>query len=124
LSALLAYDHVQLAIPRGGEDRARAFFIGLIGMREVPKPDTLSAQGCWFESGEVSLHLGVDPDFRPATKAQPAFLTADLDGLRARLEAARVVCRDDKPLAGYRRFFTVDPFGNRLEFMQRVGMDS
>lgn len=124
MSGLLAYDHVQLAIPRGGEDRARAFFVGLIGMREVPKPDTLSPQGCWFEAGEVSLHLGVDPDFRPATKAHPAFLTDDLHGLRTRLEAAGVACRDDKPLAGYRRFFTADPFGNRLEFMQRVGMDS
>ena len=124
MTGLLAYDHVQVAIPEGGEDRARAFFVDLIGMREVAKPDTLSPQGCWFEAGAVSLHLGVDSDFRPATKAHPAFLTADLDGLRVRLEEAEVVCRDDKPVAGYRRFFTADPFGNRLEFMQRVEMDS
>lgn len=123
MSGLLAYDHVQLAIPRGDEDRARAFFVDLIGMREVPKPDTLSQEGCWFTAGEVALHLGVDPDFQPATKAHPAFLTVDLEGLRARLQAAGVACHDDKPVAGYRRFFTADPFGNRLEFMQRVGMD-
>ncbi|GAB5349873.1 VOC family protein [Alteriqipengyuania sp. 357] len=120
MSVLLAYDHVQLAIPRGGEDRARAFFVDLIGMREVPKPVTLSPHGCWFEAGAVSLHIGVDPDFRPATKAHPAFLVADLEDLRTRLEAAGVACREDKPLAGYLRFFAEDPFGNRLEFMQKV----
>ena len=120
MTALLAYDHVQLAIPRGGEDRMRAFFVVLIGMREVPKPDTLSSEGCWFEAGTVSLHIGVDSDFRPATKAHPAFLTDDLAGLRARLEGAGVTCRADKPVEGYQRFFADDPFGNRLEFMQKV----
>ena len=120
MTALLAYDHVQLAIPEGGEDSARAFFVDLIGMREVPKPDTLSPQGCWFAAGDVALHLGIAPDFTRATKAHPAFLTSDLDALRARLEQAGVACRDDKPVAGYRRFFTADPFGNRLEFMQKV----
>ena len=124
MTGLLAYDHVQLAIPPGGEDRMRAFFVGLIGMVEVPKPDTLSPQGCWFEAGEVSLHIGVDADFSPATKAHPAVLVSDLEDLRARLEAAEVECREDKPVEGYRRFFADDPFGNRLEFMQRVGMDS
>ena len=117
---MLAYDHVQLAIPRGGEDRMRAFFVGLIGMREVPKPDSLSREGCWFEAGPVSLHIGVDPEFRPAKKAHPAFLVNDLTALRARLEVADVECHEDKPVEGYQRFFAHDPFGNRLEFMQRV----
>lgn len=120
MSALLGYDHVQLAIPRGGEDVARAFFVDLLGMEEVAKPDTLSRAGCWFAAGPVALHVGIDPDFRPATKAHPAFLTDDVAGLRARLEAAGVACRDDKPVEGYARFFASDPFGNRLEFMQKV----
>jgi len=124
MTGLLAYDHVQLAIPPGGEDRMRAFFVDLIGMVEVPKPDTLSPQGCWFEAGAVALHIGVDPDFSPATKAHPAFLVSDLEGLRARLEGAGVACREDKPVEGYQRFFADDPFGNRLEFMQRVGVGS
>jgi len=72
----------------------------------------------------VSLHIGIDPDFRPATRAHPAFLVSDLEDLRARLEAAEVACHEDDPVPGYRRFFTADPFGNRLEFMQRVGMGS
>ena len=118
---ILGIDHVQLAIPKGGEDAARAFFVGVLGMREVPKPSTLSASGCWFESGAVNLHCGVDPEFRPATKAHPALLADDLSGLRKRLEAAGYPTRDDKPLAGYERFFSHDPFGNRLEFMQPAG---
>lgn len=118
--AILALDHVQLAIPAGGEDAARAFWAGLLGMKEVPKPPQLSQSGCWFVGGSLNLHLGVDPDFRPATKAHPALLVDDLAGLKSALEARGHVTRDDKPVDGYRRFFADDPFGNRLEFMQRV----
>lgn len=117
---ILGIDHVQLAMPPGGEDRARSFFVGLLGMREVPKPANLSPSGCWFESGLVHLHLGVDPDFRPAGKAHPALLVHDLASLRARLEAGECDIRDDQPVEGYQRFFTSDPFGNRIELMQRV----
>lgn len=118
--AVLGLDHVQLAIPAGGEDKARAFWGGLLGMSEVPKPPQLSPSGCWFAGGSLSLHLGVDPDFRPATKAHPALLVDDLAALRARLEAAGHATRDDKPVEGYTRFFADDPFGNRIEFMQRM----
>jgi len=117
---IIGIDHVQLAIPEGGEDAMRAFFIGLLGFREVPKPDNLSPSGLWLESGPVSLHIGVDLDFRPATKAHPAFLVDDLAALRERLEAEGFPARDDKPVEGYERFFTADPFGNRIELMQHV----
>jgi len=113
-------DHVQLAIPAGGEDQARAFFVDLLGMREVPKPENLSSSGCWFEGGGAHLHIGIDPDFRPATKAHPAFLVDDLSDLRERLETKGIATKDDKPVEGYARFFTHDPFGNRVELMQRV----
>ncbi|MBA4165264.1 MAG: glyoxalase [Erythrobacter sp.] len=118
--AVIGIDHVQLAIPAGGEDKARAFFVAVLGMREVPKPTNLSPSGCWFESGALSLHIGVDPDFRPAAKAHPALLVDDLASLRARLEAAGCETRDDEPIEGYQRCFTSDPFGNRIELMQRV----
>jgi len=120
--AVVGLDHVQLAIPAGGEDQARAFFAGLLGMTEVPKPANLSASGCWFTGGAVALHIGVDPDFRPQAKAHPAFLVEDLAGLRVRLAAAGCVIRDDKPVEGYVRFFTEDPFGNRIELMERVAV--
>lgn len=118
--AITGLDHVQLAIPAGGEDVARSFYAGLLGLAEVPKPATLSPGGCWFEGGGVHLHLGVDPDFRPARKAHPALLADDLAALRARLAAAGCVIRDNKPIEGYARFFTEDPFGNRIELMERV----
>lgn len=118
--AVTGLDHVQIAIPAGGEDAARAFFGGLLGMVEVPKPADQSASGCWFTGGAANLHIGVDPDFRPASKAHPALLVDDLAALRGRLAAAGCVIRDDKPVAGYARFFTEDPFGNRIELMERV----
>ena len=118
--SVFGIDHVQLAIPEGGEDAMRAFFIGLLGFAEVPKPADLSPSGCWFESGPVSVHVGVDPDFRAATKAHPAFLVDDLAGLREALEAAGHETKDDTPVEGYDRFFTADPFGNRIELMQRA----
>jgi catechol 2,3-dioxygenase-like lactoylglutathione lyase family enzyme len=118
--AVIGLDHVQLAIPAGGEDRARLFFVGLLGMVEVPKPASLFSAGCWFTGGHVALHVGVDPDFRPAKKAHPALLVDDLAALRQRLAAAGCVVRDDTQVEGYARFFTEDPFGNRIELMERV----
>ncbi|MBA4051367.1 MAG: glyoxalase [Erythrobacter sp.] len=117
---VVGLDHVQLAIPEGGEDRARRFFAGLLGMIEVPKPANLSPSGCWFTGGTMALHIGVDPDFRPAKKAHPALLVDDLEALRSRLVEAGCVIREDKPVEGYARFFTEDPFGNRIELMERV----
>ena len=118
--AIIGLDHVQIAIPAGGEDRAREFYAELLGMHEVPKPANLSPSGCWFERGGVSLHIGVDPDFRPARKAHVAMLVDDLSGLRQRLEAKGVPTRDDKPIEGYGRFFSEDPFGNRIEIMEKI----
>ena len=117
--AIIGLDHIQIAIPAGGEDQARGFYGASLGFHEVPKPENLSPTGCWFERGGVSLHIGVDPNFTPARKAHPAFLVDDLTALRTRLEAAGYETHDDKPVAGYTRFFTFDPFGNRVELMQR-----
>ena len=117
---VIGIDHIQLAIPPGGEDQARGFFSGLLGMKEVPKPPTLSASGCWFEGGALNLHIGVDPDFRPAKKAHPAFLVDDLAEIRTRFENAGVEERSEKQIEGYRRFFVDDPFGNRIEIMQKL----
>ena len=114
-------DHVQLAMPAGGEDRARAFYAGVLGLAEVPKPADLAARGgCWFEGGGVSIHLGVDADFRPASKAHPAFLVRDLEATRMRLAVAGVAFTGGKPIDGYERGDIADPFGNRIELMQRL----
>lgn len=117
--AIEAIDHVQLAMPAGEEDAAMAFYEGILGISRVPKPPHLAARGgCWFEDGSVKVHLGVDPDFRPATKAHPALLVSGLRELAARLEAAEVTVRDDEPLDGFDRVYVDDPFGNRIELME------
>jgi catechol 2,3-dioxygenase-like lactoylglutathione lyase family enzyme len=118
---LLGFDHVQLAMPKGREEQARQFYVDVLGFDEVPKPDALAARGgCWFESGDVRLHLGVELDFQPAKKAHPALLVSDLRALAATLEASGCAVREDEPLPGYDRLFTDDPFGNRIELMQRL----
>lgn len=116
---VLAIDHVQIAMPAGGDENARAFFGGLLGLAEIAKPASLTGRGgCWFALGNLQLHLGVDGDFRPAKKAHVALSTTDLAGLRARLSEAGCVIREDIPIEGRTRFFTEDPFGNRLELLQ------
>jgi len=114
-----AIDHVQLAMPFGGEAVARAFYEDVLGIPEVPKPPNLAKRGgCWFGHGALRVHLGVENDFRPARKAHPAFLVEGLPALKTRLEAAGYTCRTDEPLAGYDRIYVDDPFGNRIEFME------
>jgi catechol 2,3-dioxygenase-like lactoylglutathione lyase family enzyme len=116
-----ALDHVQLAMPEGEEEKARAFYDRLLGMPEVPKPKNLRTRGgCWFESGQLKIHLGVDPDFRPARKAHPAFIVDGLDELVSALSKAGYPVVEDEPLAGYNRRYVSDPFGNRIELMEPI----
>jgi catechol 2,3-dioxygenase-like lactoylglutathione lyase family enzyme len=114
-------DHVQVAIPKSGEDKARAFYDSLLGLKEIPKPADLAHRGgCWFATSDRQIHLGVETDFRPAKKAHVAFNTAGLDALRTRLEKAGYEIYEDSYVDGRKRFFTHDPFGNRIEFMDRT----
>jgi len=115
-------DHVQLAMPAGEEAAARAFFTDLLGLPEKPKPPNLAERGgCWFESETVKIHLGVAQDFRPAKKAHPALLVTDLRSLVRTMARAGVRLVDDEPMEGYDRVYAYDPFGNRLELMERKG---
>ncbi|MGQ0614671.1 MAG: VOC family protein [Planctomycetaceae bacterium] len=118
---LRAIDHVQLAMPIGGEARARAFYAGLLGLREVEKPAPLRARGgAWFEAGAVRVHLGVEADFRPAKKAHPAFLVEGLDALVERCARAGHPAEPGDPIDGVRRVHVADPFGNRIELLEPV----
>jgi catechol 2,3-dioxygenase-like lactoylglutathione lyase family enzyme len=119
-AVITGLDHVQVAMPRGAEDMARAFYGELLGMTELPKPAALARRGgCWFASGAAVLHLGVEEPFAPAGKAHPAFLVQDLDALQAALSQAGYDCvRSDGEVPGIRRFHTHDCFGNRIEFQQ------
>jgi catechol 2,3-dioxygenase-like lactoylglutathione lyase family enzyme len=112
-------DHVQVAAPRGCEAEARAFYGGLLGLEELPKPEALRPNGgCWFRAGAHELHVGVEEPFAPARKAHPGLVVADLDGLAAQLAEAGIAVAWDESIPGTKRFHAADPFGNRLEFRE------
>jgi len=121
--SLQGIDHVQLAMPRGEEEAARAFYGVLLGLPEQPKPEALAKRGgCWFENAAVRVHLGVDEHFRPARKAHIAFEVEDVKELTARARAGGFEVAEDQDLPGHERVFIFDPFGNRLEFLRKVGV--
>ncbi|WP_010277632.1 VOC family protein [Paenibacillus senegalensis] len=116
-------DHVQLAAPPGCEDEARHFFVDVLGWQELQKPKALQQRGgVWFVCGPQQVHIGVQNDFAPALKAHPAFLVKNLPALKARLLLHQIPVKDDeiREDEGIRRFFSQDPFGNRLEFMETL----
>ncbi|WP_305098500.1 VOC family protein [Croceibacterium aestuarii] len=118
---IVGLDHVQLAMPEGGEGRARAFYCGVLEMTEIPKPPHLAVSGgCWFERAGVHIHLGVEKDFRAARKAHPALLVDDLADFVSSIEARGVKFVPGKPLGGYRRGDIADPFGNRIEVLEKL----
>lgn len=117
--------HVQLACPAGTEAALREFYGGVLGLDEVAKPPVLAARGgCWFRGHGIELHLGVEEDFRPARKAHPGLLVEGLDAWAARLRDAGYPVTFDGDFPGMRRFYSQDPHGNRLEFLERVSRRS
>ena len=120
--SILSIDHVQIAMPVGDEEQARAFYVGVLGFTEIPKPEELARRGgVWFLSQNVQLHLGVEADFHPARKAHPAFLVSDLAELLTRVQSAGYKTDTSQPpLEGYQRAHVFDPFGNRIELMEKL----
>ena len=115
---LTRIDHVQLAMPPGGEAAARGFYHDLLGMSEEAKPVELAARGgCWFRDGTVRLHLGVEADFRPAQKAHPALRVSGFSELIDRLREGGWAVREDGDFGGAARVYVDDPFGNRIELI-------
>jgi [ribosomal protein S5]-alanine N-acetyltransferase len=115
-------DHVQVAAPAGCEGEARRFYGGLLGLEEIEKPAALRAKGgVWFRCGAQQLHVGVADTFAPAEKAHPALAVPAprLQELAGRLIAAGVALRWDQEIVELRRFYTMDPWGNRLELVER-----
>ena len=111
-------DHIQIAAPSGSEKAARRFYGELLGMEEIPKPNSLKARGgCWFRAGLHEVHIGIQQDFMPAEKAHPGFTVNALEQLKLRLQELGYAIIEDEPINGRCRFFTHDPFGNRIEFL-------
>jgi hypothetical protein len=116
---IAALDHVQLAAPPGSEELLRAYYIKTLGMTEIPKPPTLAGRGgCWFAAGTAQLHLGIQTDFTPATKAHPGIRVTDIHAYAQRLTDHGAPVTWDDNLPGHHRFYSLDPVGNRLEFLE------
>lgn len=121
---LTGLDHVQLAMPAGAEDAAVAFYAGVLGLTEVPKPAALAGRGgVWFAGPGIALHLGTDSPFAPAKKAHPAFTVASLAAARAHLDMHGITWTDGGALPGLVRLYVADPFGNRIEILERTAPD-
>jgi catechol 2,3-dioxygenase-like lactoylglutathione lyase family enzyme len=116
---IIGLDHIQIAMPAGEEDTARAFYQGLLGLPEVAKPPNLARRGgVWFQGSGFQVHLGVEAGFQPAKKAHPCFQVSHLEELQQALTAAGVAVIPDREIPNVLRFYATDPFGNRLEFME------
>jgi len=116
---ILELHHIQLAMPEGREEEARAFYGGVLGLREVDKPEALRSRGgAWFESGTIKVHLGVETPFSPARKAHPAFRVEKLEQTIATLRLNGLAVRPDVDLPGIKRIYVDDPFGNRIELLE------
>lgn len=113
-------DHIQVCIPRGAESAAREFYGGLLGLREIEKPEALKKNGgLWYEVADVQLHVGVEDSVAPS-KRHPAFEVERVAEVREFLEANAVRTRDEPMLPGIERFSLFDPFGNRIELLQKT----
>jgi predicted metal-dependent hydrolase/catechol 2,3-dioxygenase-like lactoylglutathione lyase family enzyme len=118
---LVGLDHVQLAMPAGREADAEAFYTGVLGIPRVRKPSALARRGgCWFERDGLRVHLGVEDGFRPAHKAHPALAVRALPGLVERLRAMGVEVRAGDGVPGAQQAYVHDPFGNRIELIERA----
>ena len=119
MNLYLGIDHVQIAAPPGCEAAARKFYVEILGMTEIAKPSALQSRGgIWLQCGMNQVHIGVQVDFTPATKAHPALRVLDMASLRRRLETHNIDIIEDDVNAGRERLYLHDPFGNRLEFVE------
>lgn len=117
-AANLALDHIQIAVPLEAGEKAREFYGEILGLEEIPVPVSLRDRACcWFRCGDLGIHIGTQADFRPSKKGHPAFKVRDLESLRRTLVARHCPIIEDQGFPGVRRFFTEDPWGNRLEFL-------
>lgn len=119
---ILSIDHVQIAMPASGEESARAFYMDVLGFIEIPKPAELAKRGgVWLQSENVQLHLGIEPNFHPARKAHPAFIVNDLNSLITKAQSSGYeIDTTQPPLDGFKRAHVFDPFGNRIELMEKI----
>jgi catechol 2,3-dioxygenase-like lactoylglutathione lyase family enzyme len=113
-------DHIQICIPIGKENEARAFYTHIIGFEEIPKPiELIPNGGLWYQVGDIQFHIGTENEINKS-KRHPAFEVADLAGARQLLERHQVKIKEEIQIPGQIRFSFFDPFDNRIEFLQKI----
>ncbi|WP_409304332.1 VOC family protein [Peribacillus sp. SCS-155] len=113
--------HIQLAAPKGSEEAARKFFGGILGFKEIEKPDLLKARGgVWFGFGAYQIHIGIEEPFSPVKKAHPGFSVKNLESLKLHLKHHDIPFIEDDKLPGTNRIYVSDPFGNRMEILEWI----
>lgn len=118
---ILRLNHVQICIPFGAEERAREFYGGLLGLEEIEKPEVLKKNGgLWYRMGDIQLHVGVEDMGEGASKRHPAFEVEGIKEVRAYFERSGVRVKDEPSVPGFERFSFYDPFGNRVELLERT----
>jgi catechol 2,3-dioxygenase-like lactoylglutathione lyase family enzyme len=123
---IVGVHHVQISVPVGAEQEARAFYCGVLGIPEIKKPESLQARGgFWLSGNTVEVHVGVEDGIdRAATRAHVAWQVRDLPAWRERLQSLGIATVDGVPIPGYARFEFRDPFGNRVEFIEALPLNS
>lgn len=114
-------DHVQLCVPKGQEEKARNFYCGILGLVEIEKPASLVPNGgFWLQAGDVQIHIGTEPMGTEQSKRHPAFEVVNVGEARAHLLKHGVKLKEEIPFPGVERFSFFDPFGNRVELLEKT----
>jgi catechol 2,3-dioxygenase-like lactoylglutathione lyase family enzyme len=117
---IIGVNHIQVNVTRAELEAAREFYLGFLGMQEIPRPDVFKSQGFWFRAGSMEMHIGVEENVnRLATRAHAAYEVSDLPGWRRKIETANLPIKEQPKIPGYERFHFRDPFGNNIELIQR-----
>ncbi len=117
---ILRLDHVQICIPIGEEENAKAFYLNLLGFTEIEKPDSLKSRGgFWFQVADVQVHIGTE-DIPEKSKSHPAFEVRDVEAARKWLSEKGIPIKEAVEIPNVKRFYFIDPFGNRIELLEHI----
>jgi catechol 2,3-dioxygenase-like lactoylglutathione lyase family enzyme len=119
---IIGLHHAQITVPRGQETNAREFYCGVLGLVEIPKADSLKGMGgLWMQAGDRAVHIGVEDNVnRNVTKAHLAYEVDDVSAWRNKLREQGLATLDSIAIPGFDRFEFRDPFGNRVELIQKT----
>jgi len=113
-------DHIQICIPKGKENEARNFYTGIVGLTEIRKPEALIENGrLWYQVADIQLHIGTENEMN-TSKRHPAFEISNLQDAKTHLMRHGVTIKEEIQVPGQKRFSFFDPFGNRIELLQKT----